>query len=84
MSDEIGAILDGIRVLYVEDDDTQSMMVPLLEMAGATVAAVASADKAVAAFRREQPDILVADERLQVLEAGRHRDARDSRAPIAF
>jgi CheY-like chemotaxis protein len=62
MSDEVGAILAGVRVLYVEDDeDTRSMMVLLLETAGATVAAVASADDAVAILGREQADVLVSD-----------------------
>ena len=62
MSDQNGAILDGVRVLYVEDDaDTRDMMVLLLGRAGATVVAVASADDAVAAFEREQPDVLVSD-----------------------
>ena len=54
--------LTGVRVLYVEDDaDTQALMAFLLGRAGATVVAVASADEAVAAFDREQPDVLVSD-----------------------
>jgi len=62
MSDENRAVLEGVRVLYVEDDDdTRAMTVLLLEMSGATVVAVASADEAVAALEREQPDVLISD-----------------------
>ena len=65
MSDEIGAVLDGVRVLYVEDDDdTRAMMVLFLGRAGATVLAVASADDAVAVLEREQPDVLISDMRM--------------------
>ena len=54
--------LTGVRVLYVEDDaDTLALMAHLLRAAGATVVAVSSADEAVAAFDREQPDVLVSD-----------------------
>ena len=62
MSDENRAILEGIRVLYVEDDaDTRTVMALLLEMSGASVVAVASADEAVAALEREQADVLISD-----------------------
>lgn len=54
--------LTGVRVLYVDDDaDTRALSAFLLGVAGATVVAVASADEAVAAFDREQPDVLVSD-----------------------
>jgi CheY-like chemotaxis protein len=49
-------------VLYVEDhDDTRALTALLLGGAGATVLAVASADEALAALEREQPDVLVSD-----------------------
>jgi CheY-like chemotaxis protein len=65
MSDEIRAVLDGVRVLYVEDhDDTRALMTLLLGGAGATVLAVASADEALAALEREPPDVLVSDTRM--------------------
>lgn len=54
--------LIGLRVLYVDDDaDTRALMAFLLGVEGATVVAVASADEAVAAFDRQQPDVLVSD-----------------------
>jgi CheY-like chemotaxis protein len=54
--------LTGVRVLYVDDDaDTLALMAFLLGVAGATVVAVGSADEAVAAFDREQPDVLISD-----------------------
>ena len=54
--------LTGVRVLYVDDDaDTLALMAHLLGTAGATVVAVSSADEAVAAFDREQPDVLISD-----------------------
>ena len=49
MSDLNRARLDGIRVLYVDDEDTRAMIILLLESVGATVVAVASADAVVAA-----------------------------------
>ena len=62
MSDENRAVLEGVRVLYVEDDDdTRAITVLLLEMSGAIVVAVASVTEAVAALEREQPDVLVSD-----------------------
>lgn len=54
--------LTGVRVLYVEDDaDTRALISLLLGVAGATVVAVASVDEAVAAFDREEPDVVVSD-----------------------
>jgi CheY-like chemotaxis protein len=65
MSDENGASLAGVRVLYVEDhDDTRAMMVLLLGGTGATVVAVASADEAIAALERERPDVLISDTKM--------------------
>ena len=62
MSTDARARVDGIRILYVEDDeDTRAMMILLLESAGATVVAVGSADAAVAAFEDAQPDVLISD-----------------------
>jgi CheY-like chemotaxis protein len=65
VSDENRVSLDGVRVLYVEDDDdTRAMMVILLGKAGASLRAVASAVDAIAALEREQFDVLVSDARM--------------------
>jgi CheY-like chemotaxis protein len=62
MSDEKRSGLQGVRVLYVEDhDDTRDMMALLLRKSGVSVVAVASADEAIAALEREQPDVLISD-----------------------
>ena len=52
----------GARMLIVEDDsDTREMLVTIFEQCGARVRAVASAEEAIAAIRRETPDLLVSD-----------------------
>jgi CheY-like chemotaxis protein len=49
-------------MLIVEDDsDTREMLVTIFEQCGARVRAVASAEEAIAAIRRETPDLLVSD-----------------------
>lgn len=54
--------LDGIRVLLVEDDDDgRNVMTLILEIAGATVEAVASVRGALSAFDGFRPDVLISD-----------------------
>jgi CheY-like chemotaxis protein len=54
--------LAGVRLLVVEDDaDSRDMLVMVLEQAGATVSAVASAEEALVALERAVPDVLVSD-----------------------
>jgi CheY-like chemotaxis protein len=54
--------LNGVRVLVVEDDpDGRDMLVTAFEHCGARVTATASALEAMAAFRREVPDVLISD-----------------------
>ncbi|BAZ31267.1 multi-sensor hybrid histidine kinase [Cylindrospermum sp. NIES-4074] len=55
-------MLTGIHVLVVEDDDdTRYFQTFVLEQAGASVTAVASADEALQALAESQPDILLSD-----------------------
>ncbi|HEX9941325.1 MAG TPA: ATP-binding protein [Thermoanaerobaculia bacterium] len=54
--------LAGLRVLAVDDDrDSLEMMAELLGLRGAEVAAAASAEEALAALQRFEPDVLVSD-----------------------
>ncbi len=54
--------LQGIKILVVDDiPDTREFLVFLLEMEGARVQAVESAEKAIAVIDDWQPDILVSD-----------------------
>jgi signal transduction histidine kinase len=57
------AVLDGTRVLVVEDeDDARDLLVMTLEQCGATVEAVASVPEALDVFDRSPlPDVLVSD-----------------------
>lgn len=55
-------ILEGLRVLLVEDnEDTQLLLTFLLEDSGADVAVTASAYEALAVLEQTQPDILLCD-----------------------
>ncbi|BAY24615.1 multi-sensor hybrid histidine kinase [Calothrix sp. NIES-2100] len=59
---ENSLILEGLRVLVVEDnEDTQLLLTFLLEDSGANVAVTASADEALAVLEQTQPDILLCD-----------------------
>src|SRR5207244_3340537 len=54
--------LDGLRVLLVDDDaDTREAISAVLKECGAEVSAFACAPEALAALRREVPDVLVSD-----------------------
>lgn len=56
------AILEGIRVLVVDDNaDTRTLLAFLLEEYGATVTAAAAASEALASLEEFMPDILVSD-----------------------
>jgi PAS domain S-box-containing protein len=60
MSD--GRPLDHCRALVVEDDeDAQQLLDAVLSRAGATVRVAASVDEAMALFRTEPPDVVLAD-----------------------
>ena len=59
---ENSLILEGLRVLLVEDnEDTQLLLTFLLEDSGADVAVTASADEALAVLEQTQPDLLLCD-----------------------
>ncbi len=54
--------LAGVRILVVEDEaDTRDLLAAALGHSGAEVDAAASADEAMAALRRQRPDVLVCD-----------------------
>jgi DNA-binding response OmpR family regulator len=56
------SILDGVRVLLVEDSyDTREGIRVLLKQHGAEVTAVESADEALAAFATVRPHVLLSD-----------------------
>ena len=56
------ALLDGVRVLIVDDDDTIRTTVRLvLEQSGAIVTDAPSGDVALALLRQERPDVLLTD-----------------------
>lgn len=57
-----GRLLDGIRILLVEDDsDTREVLTLGLGINGAFVVAVASATEALAALERQEFDVLLSD-----------------------
>ncbi|OUL17521.1 response regulator [Nostoc sp. 106C] len=59
---ESSLILEGLRVLLVEDnEDTQLLLTFLLEDSGADVAVTGSAYEALAVLEQTQPDILLCD-----------------------
>ena len=54
--------LDGIRVLFVDDNaDTRELVETMLAARGARVTSCDSTDAALAAFERERPDVLISD-----------------------
>jgi len=56
------AVLDGLGILVVEDDnDTRELLRVLLETRGGKVRAAASVAEALVKFDEARPDILVAD-----------------------
>jgi PAS domain S-box-containing protein len=64
-----GVMLDGIRILVVEDEpDTRDFLIRLLEGYGAKVVAAGSVDQALSLFRAERPDLLVSDIGLPVVD----------------
>ena len=74
------AILDGLTVLYLEDDDdTREVMTVGLERQGARVLANESAQVALLDWESQRPDVIVADLELadpqldgwRFMEAGR-------------
>ena len=74
------ALLDGLTVLYLEDDaDTREVMTLGLERHGARVVACDSAQVALLAWESQRPDLIVADLELadpqldgwRFMEAGR-------------
>ena len=59
---ELTRPLQGVRVLFVEDDeDFRELAAEILQMAGAVVDSAASAAEAVSAYRRSRPDVMVSD-----------------------
>ena len=61
-SAEIPRLLEGMRILLVDDDnDSRQLVRTVLVQGGATVTAVSSAPQAIEAFRAERPDLLVTD-----------------------
>jgi CheY-like chemotaxis protein len=56
------ALLDGLTVLYVEDDvDTREMMTTAPEGQGARVVSAASGRVALLLRQQDQPDVIVSD-----------------------
>jgi CheY-like chemotaxis protein len=56
------AMLDGLTVLYVEDDvDTREMMKTALESQGARIVSAASGRMALLLLQQHQPDVIVSD-----------------------
>ena len=56
------AILDGLRVLAVEDEpDTLDLLTVILTQSGAAVTAASSAAEALAVLAHSRPDVLVSD-----------------------
>ena len=54
--------LTGVRVLIIDDEqDTRDLLAFLLELSGARVTAVESADAALAAVTRSRPDVIISD-----------------------
>src|SRR5688572_848515 len=63
------ALLDGLTVLYLEDDeDTREMMVLGLERHGARVLATDSVQAALLTFETQRPDVVIADLELPELD----------------
>ena len=63
------ALLDGLTVLYLEDDeDTREMMVLGLERHGARVLAMDSVQAALLTFEAQHPDVVIADLELPELD----------------
>ncbi len=59
---ELTRPLQGLRVLFVEDDDDfRELAVEILQTAGASVESASSAAEAFSAFQRSRPDVLVSD-----------------------
>jgi CheY-like chemotaxis protein len=62
MLSDAAAVLKGVRVVVVDDeDDPRALFSEVLEMAGARVAVASSAREALALIEREVPDVLVSD-----------------------
>ena len=56
------ALLDGVRILCVEDDtDTREMLKTALEQRGARMTCVAGVTEAWDAITTEQPDVVLSD-----------------------
>jgi CheY-like chemotaxis protein len=63
------ALLDGLTVLYLEDDpDTREVMVLGLERHGARVLATDSVQAAFLTFEQHRPDVVIADLELPELD----------------
>jgi len=63
------ALLDGLTVLYLEDDeDTREMMVLGLERHGARVLATDSVQAALLTFEAQRPEVVIADLELPELD----------------
>jgi CheY-like chemotaxis protein len=57
-----GSRLDGVRVLVVDDaPEVRGAVTDILELDGAKVTAVGSAEEALAALQWERPDVLLSD-----------------------
>ena len=62
MAPDAGAVLKGVHVVVVDDeDDPRALFSEVLEMVGARVTAASSAREALAIIEREKPDMLVSD-----------------------
>ena len=85
-----GPRLDGIRVLIVEDDeDTRDVLTLGLQLHGATVKAVGSAQAALAAVPDFSPDVILSDiglpdeDGLSMIRRLRQLPAQRGRIPAA-
>jgi PAS domain S-box-containing protein len=59
---ELEIALDGLKVLYVDDEaDTREMIKRLLEQRGAAVVVADCAAKGIALFQESRPDVLIGD-----------------------
>ncbi|HET9531462.1 MAG TPA: ATP-binding protein, partial [Blastocatellia bacterium] len=62
VSFECSAMLDGLKVLVVEDEpDARELLVAVLGQCGAVVTAVASAAEGLAYIEESKPDVIVSD-----------------------
>lgn len=62
MAPDAAAVLKGVHVVVVDDeDDPRALFGEVLEMAGARVTVAASAREALAIIERDVPDVLVSD-----------------------